>query len=112
MTTTPSAAGGGGHTPGPWLTDRNNVHTGQIATVHHCLGNDWVEIWTDKWMETGLGEAEQEANARLIAAAPDLLAALARLSVSYARLKPPGCPRSDAEKQADAAFAKATGTAL
>ena len=64
------------HTPGPWLTDRRNVHTGQIATIHHCLNNDWVEIWTDKWAETGLGEAEQEANARLIAAAPDLLEAL------------------------------------
>lgn len=64
------------HTPGPWLTDRNNVHTGQIATINHCLNNDWVEVWTDKWAETGLGEAEQEANARLIAAAPDLLDAL------------------------------------
>ena len=61
------------HTPGPWLTDRRNVHTGQIATIHHCLNNDWVEIWTDKWLETGLGESEQEANARLIAAAPELL---------------------------------------
>ena len=64
------------HTPGPWLTDRNNVHTGQIATVYHCIGDDWIEIWTDKWAETGLGEGEQEANARLIAAAPELLDAL------------------------------------
>ena len=64
------------HTPGPWLTDRRNAHTGQIATIHHCLNNDWVEIWTDKWAETGLGEGEQEANARLIAAAPDMLAAI------------------------------------
>lgn len=64
------------HTPGPWLTDRNNVHTGQIAIIHHCLNNDWVEVWTDKWAQTGLGEEEQEANARLIAAAPDLLEAL------------------------------------
>lgn len=64
------------HTPGPWLTDRNNVHAGQIATINHCIGNDWVEIWTDKWAETGMGEAEQEANARLMAAAPDLLEAL------------------------------------
>jgi hypothetical protein len=64
------------HTPGPWLTDRNNVHTGQIATIHHCLNNSWVEVWTDKWAQTGLGEEEQEANARLIAAAPELLEAL------------------------------------
>ena len=64
------------HTPGPWLTDRRKAHTGQIATIHHCLNNDWIEIWTDKWAETGLGEGEQEANARLIAAAPELLDAL------------------------------------
>lgn len=92
------------HTPGPWLTDRNNVHTGQIATVHHCIGNDWIEIWTDKWAETGLGEGEQEANARLIAAAPDLLAALQ--SVLANSLDSQGL--ADAHKQARAAIAKAT----
>lgn len=57
------------HTPGPWETDRNNVHTGQIATIHHCLNNDWVEVWSPNWPAD---EAEQEANARLIAASPDL----------------------------------------
>ena len=92
------------HTPGPWLTDRNNVHTGQIATVYHCIGNDWIEIWTDKWLETGLGEGEQEANARLIAAAPDLLAALQ--SVLSNSLDSQGL--ADAHKQARAAIAKAT----
>ena len=63
-------------TPGPWETDRNNVHAGQIAVVHHCLGNDWVEIWSPTWPEGG---ETQEANARLIAAAPDLLAVLKEL---------------------------------
>jgi hypothetical protein len=57
-------------TPGPWRMDRNNVHTGQIATIHHCIGNDWVEIWSPDWPDT---EQKQEANARLIAAAPELL---------------------------------------
>ena len=64
------------HTPGPWLTDRNNVHSGQIATVHHCLNNDWVEIWSSK---TPIGETEQEANARLIAVSPELLEALEKV---------------------------------
>lgn len=63
------------HTRGPWETDRNNVHTGQIATIHHCLNNDWVEVWSENWP---IDEAEQEANARLIAAAPDLLEALTK----------------------------------
>jgi len=68
------------HTPGPWLIDRNNCHTGGIATIHHCIGNDWVEIWTDKWIEgDGLTEEVMEANARLMAAAPDLLQALSKL---------------------------------
>lgn len=63
-------------TPGPWETDRNNVHTGQIATIHCCIGNDWVEIWSPNWPDT---EEKQEANARLIAAAPELLEALRQL---------------------------------
>jgi len=92
------------HTPGPWLTDRNNVHTGQIATVMHCK-NGWVEIWTDKWAETGLEEDEQEANARLIAAAPELLEALQdlcrRLGPSYFLEQNWAAPLS--------AIAKATG---
>lgn len=61
------------YTPGPWLTDRNNVHAGQIATLHHCIDNDWVEIWSPKWPDE---EATQEANAHLISAAPELLEAL------------------------------------
>lgn len=60
-------------TPGPWEADRNNVHSGRIATIHHCIGNDWVEIWSPNWPDT---EEKQEANAKLISAAPDLLEAL------------------------------------
>ncbi|EIU7559330.1 hypothetical protein AAIB98_004655, partial [Providencia rettgeri] len=51
-------------TPAPWLTDRNNCHSGQIATVHGCENNDWVEIWSTDWPES---ESVQEANAYLIA---------------------------------------------
>jgi hypothetical protein len=92
------------HTPGPWKTDRNNVHLGQIATIHHCVGNDWVEVWSPDWPDD---EETQEANARLIAAAPELLTALeALVSDSMA---------SDFNehwqsfRQAEAAIAKAKG---
>lgn len=71
------------HTPGPWETDRNNVHTGQIATIHHCLNNDWVEVWSENWP---IDEAEQEANARLIAAAPCMLHTLVECERVLARL--------------------------
>lgn len=98
------------HTPGPWQTDRNNVHSGQIATVHHCLNNDWVEIWSpDAFAET---EEMQEANARLIAAAPELLDALEDL-VSFMNLAPE-LANYDIEvelEDARAAIAKATGRA-
>lgn len=63
-------------TPGPWETDRNNVHSGQIATIHGCTGGDWVEVWSPNWPES---EEEQEANARLIAAAPELAESLREL---------------------------------
>lgn len=58
------------HTPGPWETDRNNVHAAQIAIIHHCLNNDWVEVWSPNAFAAG--EEEMEANARLIAAAPTM----------------------------------------
>jgi hypothetical protein len=64
------------HTPGPWEVYRNNVHAGQIATIHHCLNNDWIEVWSTTWPDT---EETQEANARLIAAAPELLDQLENL---------------------------------
>ncbi|QXB91356.1 hypothetical protein I6L81_19765 [Providencia rettgeri] len=67
-------------TPAPWLTDRNNCHSGHIATVHGCENNDWVEIWSTDWPES---ESVQEANAHLIAAAPELLEALIELVQSY-----------------------------
>lgn len=64
-------------TKGEWEIDRNNVHTGHIATIHHCLDNDWIEIWSTDWP---LDEETQEANAYLIAAAPDMYKALESLS--------------------------------
>jgi hypothetical protein len=64
------------HTPSPWSISRNTTHTGTICTVHHCEGNDWVDIWSPKWSEN---EEMQEANARLIAHSPDLLMALKEL---------------------------------
>lgn len=67
------------HTPGPWLIEAQNCHTGDIATVHHTT-NGWVTIYAPHWAETGMEPPEQSANARLIAAAPDLLDAL-RLAV-------------------------------
>ena len=92
------------HTPGPWLIEAQNSHTGAIATVHNTT-DVWVEIWSENWIVTGMGPEEQSANARLIAAAPDLLEALQRAVDLLARY-----PKHDeAWRQARAAIAKATG---
>lgn len=61
------------HTPGPWLVDRNSVHAGQIAIIHGCKNNDWIEIWSTNWPDS---QECQEANVSLMLAAPDLLKAL------------------------------------
>lgn len=91
------------HTPGPWGIDRNNVHSAQIATIPHCLNNDWVEVWSPNAFAAG--EEEMEANARLIAAAPELLEALCMVLDDPDALD--GRPRT--YECVRAAIAKATG---
>jgi len=100
------------HTPGPWKM----VRVGETLTIKGAVPGYFAEI-------RGACEAAHgatgEANAHLIAAAPDLLAALQE----YARLTSPeygeGCKRGEhlypdvdlaaARKAALAAIAKATG---
>lgn len=56
------------HTPGPWaVSPYNNIvsKNGTVAKTEQMPGND---------------DAERKANARLIAAAPDLLSALSRIA--------------------------------
>ena len=86
------------HTPGPWvvqgqavLSDRPYPEWKQIAGVR--IGN--ADNWSDP---------EGESNARLIAASPDLLAALKRL-VEYCN----NHSDYDAIGEADAAISKAEG---
>lgn len=91
------------HTPGPWLVDANNCHAGQIAVCH---GDDegYAEVWSENWMTEG--RRSQFANARLIAAAPDLLTALqAAVDHSFGDFMMP----SKIEKAAREAIFKATG---
>lgn len=92
------------HTPGPWLIEAETCHTGDIATVHNTA-DKWVTIYAPHWMETGMGEHEQSANAHLIAAAPDLLKALYAAEDLLHRM---GMQSSDAYQEIDAAIAKAT----
>ena len=99
------------HTPGPWvLTDGDRFESSCVITTHLRLDESIAsiaEVETD-WIEP-LG-SEQRANARLIAAAPDLLFALERMVrqhgsnfISYSGDHPVSVAR--------AAIAKATGEA-
>jgi len=90
------------HTPGPWTVDHNHPDDPETATIHDPSG-DWVAQTCD-------------ANARLIAAAPDMLAALEMsLSVFDKQrellrdgCKDIPCPRDEALDILRAAIAKAT----
>lgn len=55
------------HTPGPWAVFERGIRAGSICTIVHRI----------KWWACGLDESEEMANARLIAAAPELLDAVA-----------------------------------
>ncbi len=110
------------HTPGPWASDENGLITAGKNRLHVAQA-----------MTTGMGKAA-DANARLIAAAPELLAALqvglhytltaAALSQALARINRDNgfegnaanheSARRDAERAVEtirAAVARATGEA-
>lgn len=60
------------HTPGPWVIDRS-IRTAINAGEKHVA---MVNFYKGPSMETSVSGNEHEANVNLIAAAPDLLAAL------------------------------------
>ena len=91
------------HTPGPWKAARNSAFWEVVKpwpgqTLEEA--NDYSPSVAHAW---GTTEQEAEENARLIAAAPDLLEALQHLMVAH------GEQLDYAFQQARAAIAKATG---
>lgn len=110
------------HTPGPWTVEdigtdclfiKGNVpQEGANAELRDYYSN--IATVTQRGPHPryggGIERATTLANACLIAAAPELLEALRKLADAYERLKPPGYPLSDPEKQARAVIAKATGS--
>jgi hypothetical protein len=93
------------HTPGPWFFHRDEL-------LHDGRPNGSLHLVADVDQEgNGLDWQTNEANARLIAAAPDMLEALRRLE-AMVRILPPDMDAPDsALAQARAAIAKATGEA-
>jgi hypothetical protein len=98
------------HTPGPWRLDayrdsgRPNPGT-IVADNPHGEGAE--EVASINWIAGGF-HAEQVANARLIAAAPELLEALTAL-MEFWDSGSPVHPGAEVVSEARAAIAKATG---
>jgi hypothetical protein len=63
------------HTPGPWITaDNTNTSNFVYALSGRGFNRMFLSVYTDK--KEGAMPGEVEADARLIAAAPEMLAAL------------------------------------
>lgn len=90
------------HTPGPWSCGEKG--NGAVGSVYcdNSLGTRVAIVYGRGQEYTIFSRAEEEANARLIAAAPDLLNALTVLADACASM---GIPVDAAR----AAIAKATG---
>ena len=61
------------HTKGPWTATKHDQHWVRVNVTIKASGNTWVAFMPDEDKE------ERMANARLMAAAPDLLDALESL---------------------------------
>jgi len=67
------------HTPGPWEIDENHVHAKDIHRIALCDKAYYVRAPGQPLVDYG----QTESNARLIAAAPELLEALEGLEGLY-----------------------------
>lgn len=77
------------HTPAPWYRNINSKYP--IYAERTAGKKDWLYIANIIQGErAGTSEAEQEANLRLITAAPELLEALELISQYYTRLESEG----------------------
>jgi len=96
-----------GHTPGPWIACDHHSGVGwRVESDAAGYPNDGWVICTD------MMGPDNEANARLIAAAPDLLEALiAVLDTSGARGTYHALKYAEAVERAEALLAKTVGAA-
>jgi hypothetical protein len=104
------------HTPGPWYADsRGDIWRRNPIDLYRdgggVAGDKPLATAHKGWHDEGCVGYPVVANARLIAAAPELLQALAGLMDACGVLR--GTPAGDtpAEARARAAYAKATGGA-
>lgn len=103
------------HTPGPWSQSHRKSGNGYSTTEVYCAAGQTIATlaWYPVPTPTGT-TTSREANARLIAAAPDLLAALQDLfgaELEKCMAFDGHDDQMEAVERARAAIAKATGEA-
>jgi prepilin-type processing-associated H-X9-DG protein len=91
------------HTPGPWTVDKMPACDVPFRDVNILRADGHAAAVA---IDADINEDELVANARLIAAAPDMLAALEALFVATGGL---AGPAANAARLAGAAIAKARG---
>lgn len=99
------------HTPGPWMVDGPKAMDIRCR-VHRVINSDrFPAAFVPAWDQPGPGEvdgtSEARGNARLIAAAPDMLSALRAIRSRAAETAQTNATR-EIVRWCDAAIAKAT----
>jgi len=99
------------HTPGPWTIHESALSSSLVKELHIGTPTRTAACVYDDCAAGVLVRSEIEANARLIAAAPELLEALERISTAYDETlrHPIAAPLLQAIYGARAAIAKAKG---
>ncbi|WP_123138887.1 hypothetical protein [Enterobacter genomosp. O] len=99
------------HTPGPWFikpvsnaTVEGNLN---IIQTESSTGKGYHVSYSASWDDNEVTKLEAQANANLIAAAPDLLEALQELIFLYEHDE--GCKELTEYKRAKTAISKALG---
>ncbi len=99
------------HTPGPWKA-RDCFTNGQPVEYAIETRDAWLASVHITGPKNGFDCEEAEANARLIAAAPELLEALKKVLPLVESLVLDGEPYMNEQEEARDAIAKATGENL
>lgn len=99
------------HTPGPWHFVGTNVYSGIEDPRGGFSQSDQIAICDYMQSAEGKFRHQREANARLIAAAPDMLEALHLAAELIAHCQRDGCPAGPiaVPSRIRDAIAKATG---
>lgn len=100
------------HTQGPWQAERDECHFGTLSTVTAGTYETRMGISQQMIVQVGgwAGTEEQEANTRLIEAAPDLLEELQDWVAQYGcSCGHPACNDCERTRSAKSVIANATG---